>query len=375
MILDSIKYSQFKGEPGEWNLAEAKLGKINLIVGKNASGKSRTINIMSSLSNLLSGKIKPSFKSSNFTAVFKNDDKSIKYNLFISNGKVTKEELSSDGKILLKRGVTGKGKIYTLPMKKEMEFQTPPTELASNFRRDSVQHPFFEVLYKWSTSINVYKFGTPLGQDTMIIWSEEQKNNQNINISELEGTHKIFKEGNSKYGSKFIKAILKDMTEVGYSIDSIELDKPDNVESRLGLLCLTLKEKDVDVRINQTDLSQGMFRALSLIIQINYYNLLNKSSCIMIDDIGEGLDYERSTNLINLLISKAESSEVQLIMSTNDRFVMNNVPLKYWSIIQRGKNSSRIFNYQNSKKTFEEFEFTGLNNFDFFSKKFFEKGF
>ncbi|MES1225487.1 MAG: ATP-binding protein, partial [Bacteroidota bacterium] len=58
-----------------------------------------------------------------------------------------------------------------------------------------------------------------------------------------------------------------------------------------------------------------------------------------------------------------------------DRFVMNKVPLKYWSIIQRNLSGSKIFNYKNSKKVFDEFEFTGLNNFDFFSKNFFENGF
>ncbi len=122
------------------------------------------------------------------------------------------------------------------------------------------------------------------------------------------------------------------------------------------------------------DISQGMFRALSLIIQINYFSFLNKPSCIVIDDIGEGLDFERATKLIQLLIQKSEKSDVQLIMSTNDRFVMNNVPLKYLSIIQRVSKGSKIYNYQNSKKIFDEFEFTGLNNFDFFAKKFFEKG-
>jgi hypothetical protein len=52
-------------------------------------------------------------------------------------------------------------------------------------------------------------------------------------------------------------------------------------------------------------------------------------------------------------------------MSTNDRFVMNNVPLEYWSIMQRYPNESKIYNYRNSRKQFEDFELTGLSNFDF----------
>ena len=54
-------------------------------------------------------------------------------------------------------------------------------------------------------------------------------------------------------------------------------------------------------------------------------------------------------------------------MATNDRFVMNRVPLEYWSVIRRLPNMSKIYNYQNSKELFDNFEFTGLSNFDFFS--------
>ena len=56
---------------------------------------------------------------------------------------------------------------------------------------------------------------------------------------------------------------------------------------------------------------------------------------------------------------------IQLIMSTNDHYVMNNVPLEYWQVIQRKGGECRVFNYQNSKEKFDEFEYMGLNNFDF----------
>lgn len=57
--------------------------------------------------------------------------------------------------------------------------------------------------------------------------------------------------------------------------------------------------------------------------------------CIVIDDIGERLDYERSCALIELLMSKATTQQVQLIMTTNDRFVMNKVPLEAWTVLHR----------------------------------------
>ena len=68
-----------------------------------------------------------------------------------------------------------------------------------------------------------------------------------------------------------------------------------------------------------------MFRALSLITQITYSQLTSTPSCILVDDIGEGLDYERASALIKLVVEKARGKSIQLIMATNDRFVMNSV--------------------------------------------------
>ncbi|MDR1553026.1 MAG: hypothetical protein LBS69_06145, partial [Prevotellaceae bacterium] len=43
MILQRFKYSEFSGQPQEWRLEEFSLEKVNLLVGKNATGKTHTI--------------------------------------------------------------------------------------------------------------------------------------------------------------------------------------------------------------------------------------------------------------------------------------------------------------------------------------------
>ncbi|NJO94621.1 MAG: ATP-binding protein [Hydrococcus sp. RM1_1_31] len=165
-------------------------------------------------------------------------------------------------------------------------------------------------------------------------------------------------------------------------IDAIEKNidfKDANDEEEIGAAWkpeyLYVKEHDLAEMTEQIYMSQGMFRALSLIIQINYLLLAGKPSCILIDDIGEGLDFERSSALIQLLIRKAETGIVQLIMTTNDRFIMNGVPLDYWSVIERKPGLAKLHNTSNSKQIFEDFKFTGLNNFDFFSTQFYIEGF
>jgi hypothetical protein len=84
----------------------------------------------------------------------------------------------------------------------------------------------------------------------------------------------------------------------------------------------------------------------------------------------EGLDFARSDALIKTIISKAEKTQMQLLMASNDRFVMNGVPLKYWTVLDREGSIVHVYNESNSREVFESFKFTGLNNFDFLATDF-----
>lgn len=372
MQLETITYAQFEGKPEEWSITDFSFGNINLIVGKNATGKSRTLNIIQALGNLVSGYIKLQFKSGNYKALFNEDGEKLTYFLKYEKSKVIEEKLVIGSTTKLDRGHRGEGTIYAVKEKRDMKFQAPPSELACVNRRDSVQHPFFEDLHKWGKNLRSYLFGTPLGRDHYAVFRED-KEEEKLNLKDTKQTVAIFKKGQKKYSKEFIDNIKTDMAKVGFNLDNITVGSPISItfqnllEPLQGIL---VKEVDLKGTTDQNSISQGMFRALSLIIQLNYSLLASVPSCILIDDIGEGLDYERASALIKLLIDKAKKSCVQLIMSTNDRFVMNNVPLEYWSIMRRFPNESKIYNYKNSRKQFDDFELTGLNNFDFFTSDF-----
>ena len=83
--------------------------------------------------------------------------------------------------------------------------------------------------------------------------------------------------------------------------------------------------------------------------------------------------YPKDHPRIDLLRGKAREFGFQLIMSSNDRFVMNKAPLEEWCVLQRRGNRVRVRNYENSREAFEEFKFTGLGNFDFFATDFLEE--
>lgn len=379
MRIKSIKYGQFEREPEEWKLDRCTFDQINLLVGKNASGKSFTLNIIKGLAIILSKQKKLPFTSGNYEVHFDNKGEEIVYFLKYGKRQVIKERLKIGSKTLLDRSSTGKGTIFASQLKKPIKFQTPRDEIAALARRDSIQHPFLEHLYNWGINLMHFYFGGQLGKDSYFLPTGKGTKTE-IDFIDTNQVVAVFKNGQEKFSNKFTTAIKKDMSLVGFQIDNIEIDIqrgiifPDTLILPSPPLGLVAKEPDLKGKTDQQYMAQGMFRTLSLIIQINYAQMARVPSCILVDDIGEGLDYERSTNLIKLLIEKAKNSDVQLIMATNDRFVMNNVPLKYWSVIRRIGNGSRIYNYRNARKIFDKFEFTGLSNFDFFSSDYFLGG-
>jgi len=372
MKLISLDYAQYEGQPKQWRLSGLSLGNVNLLVGRNASGKTRTLNIIVGLAKLLSPITKLGFDSGNYDVKFDDDGKILNYVLHFEHTKIVSERFVEEGKVLLERSAGGIGKIWAVKINDLIDFQAPEDQLAAVVRQDAIQHPFLAPLQKWARSLYHYPFGTPLGQDQFIIEAKDPI--APFDLKDFRRVVLIFKRGLNEYRDPFKQSIMKDMDRIGYPLSDINIQPPTSIIIGGPLpgpfMGLCVHEKALAGVTDQIDMSQGMFRALSVIIQITYAQMSNTASSILIDDIGEGLDFERSCELIRLLIEKAKRSKVQLIIATNDRFVMNTVPLESWSVLQRSGGDSRVFNYANSKAKFDEFKFTGMNNFDFFATNF-----
>lgn len=343
---------------------------MNLIVGTNSSGKTKILNTVSNLARLLAGDIKSTMLSANYDVEFFDNGQVFKYQLEISNKKVTKEVFSIDSKNYLDRGVNGVGKIWAEKLRERIEFQLAEDDVAAYSRRDSIQHPFFEKLYEWARSLYHYRFSTNMGKEFFAVIQDKPVSD--FDPRQTEKVVGILKRGIDKYGDQFIESIKADMAEIGYFLDDVNIKPPVSVvfHEPAGIVGLSVKESNLSHITDQADMSDGMFRAISLIIQLNFAEMTQTPSCVLIDDIGEGLDFERSCSLIKLLLRKTERSKIQLIMATNDRFIMNSVPLEAWTVLRRTGSQIKVYNYSNSRETFDQFKFTGLNNFDFFAYNF-----
>lgn len=368
MQLNTIKFAENEGTPQEWVLEGLSVGPRNLIVGKNASGKTRTLNVINALARSLAGlQPHPPGPSGNFDCQLQHDNKIYQYLLRIENQQVISEMLSIDGKVLLERGEGGVGKILAEQISggTKIPFQTPTSELAAVVRRDAIQHSFLEPLYAWASSVRHYHFGSTLGKDKLALF---QSGAPKVDERDENAVVGIFRDGKKEFADEFITALINDLACVDYHIENVDTSSP--VSIRISGFPgephgLYVKEKDLPGVTDQFSMSQGMFRVLSLLIHVNYFQMKKTATCVLVDDIGEGLDFDRSCRLIELLRLKANHSNLQIILSTNDRFVMNEVPLDEWSILQRKGNHVAVRNYSNSRKIFDDFKFTGLSNFSF----------
>lgn len=373
MRLLSLTYSEFENTPQYWSLDKITLGPKNLIVGKNSTGKSRTLNVVAALANTLSGpRLMP--PSGLYRGEWRGDDKSYLYSYHIVDSQVVSEQLVIDEVLMLDRGVGGFGTIYAEKINdgQMIEFQTPTNEFAITKRRDAIQHSFIEPLYQWAAAFRYYHFGAALGKDQISVVSP---NPPALDEKDENAVVGVFRAGVKEFGLAYVDSIVDDMNDIGFNIEMVRAGAPITVRfdnPAAEFLAMQVKERDVFGYVDQISMSQGMYRVLALLVHVNYLQLKGTSTCVVIDDIGEGLDYERSCGLINVLRNKASSYGLQIIMSTNDRFVMNEVPLEEWTVLHRKGHQVGVFNHLNSAEKFDDFRFTGLSNFSFFEMDFLE---
>ena len=374
MILSKFSYQEFYGAPRYWELEEFELGAINLIVGNNTSGKSRTLNVIFGLSRVLTTP-ELNLVSGLYNAYFNEGNNVFHYTIEYNNGIIHQEKLLRNDSILFYRDSNGLGKILNENTNIEQDFKIPNTQLVAT-RRDEIQFPYLEELYKWASNVRHFRFSKETEKHTLAIIDSNKPitdlNNQNITNQAIA----VFRRGKTDFRNKYVDSIIRDFNSIGYSINNIDVGTLQSVkvDGAIGskLIGLRVFETDREGMTDQSEMSDGMFRALSLIIHYNYYELTEKNLNVLIDDIGEGLDYERSTSLIKLLIEKSKKTGIQLIMSSNDKFVMNNTNLDYWQAISRNGGKVKMYNKFNSFESFENFRFTGLNNFDFYTTEFYK---
>lgn len=344
MILSSFGYK----EPG-WDLAElTPLKSVNLLVAKNATGKTRTIRALQNVTAFLQQKeTYGGIRTFETELVFLDSEDSefrLEYSFGLKEGVVEKEKLSVNGRVLIKRS-------KTISKYDKIIINPPSEKLIVQVRRDQNLYPEIEQLMSWAEGV-ISVSCSDINPFTIII------------------TNKLlnpwgFSELVEALRPQELKKVLSCAKKLGYNITWIK-----TIEATAGLKLVQVKERYISNNMVDIQLSSGMLRTLYLLCFISVIKHSQKLSMLLIDDMGEGLDYRRSTDLGKLIFSDCEKNCLQLIASSNDAFMMDVVDIANWQVLRRKGSKVSVINQSKNHDLFRSFRMTGLSNFDLFSSDF-----
>lgn len=353
MILKNFSYRNPKEANTNFSLEidPIALNQINLIVGKNSVGKSTLTHSIHNFCRMITQKI-PGFIIGKHDFTFtSNKGDEIHYEVD-HNGRWIEEKLTLGEEVVLERTLE-KTRIKSFTNDKKNEIAPPNNKLVLQVRRDKKEYPFFEDIVSWAENTSLFKFG---------LLSPEDLKFRDRSLDRTAGFIDVIPYDVKQMDENDKKLLFQEMALLDYSLEKLGVENLGRQNSIIYIF-----EKGIEGPLFHPQLSQGMLRTLFLLIFVNARIKEGKMSTLIIDDLCEGLDFERAKKLGKLLLRKIQDTKIQLIATSNDNFLMDVFPIKYWNILTREKSMIKTANYQNNKEKFDEFKFTGLSNFDLFS--------
>ena len=343
MKLISFEYSDYS-----WALKKVTFGNLNLLAGRNAVGKSKTLNAIVLFVKFLNGEVNAATPAHWCKVEFITDDNTIlSYGYDYADNVITDETLYRGGDKIISRnkehafiGIT--------------EVNPPANKLCVQSQRDTKNYPEFESIMQWAEKLKGYSFSELSSTKSYHVPS---LCNERIDFSDM------FERIDKVEGKKVF--VIDKMKELDYEIDSIDLV---NISDKFNIVIV--KEHGVNTPLYSALLSNGMLRVLYIFAYMAYLSTEKGARTLLIDDLGEGLDFSRSKKLSKIIFDYCDEHNIQLIVTSNDNFMMNAVNLDYWIVLQReGEITSGISNITHPDM-FVKFKKMGLNNFDMLSTDF-----
>lgn len=336
---------------GRWRTDKLEMFYQNLLVGKNAVGKSTVIRTLSKIASIISQRRSlDDYANLACLIAIENPDFTAIYRFSWADSKVADEYLSvvyndTEKKIWIERTADEATFCGTV-------VNPPHDKLLLNLKRDTVLYPEIEAIVSWAENIDAFSF----------------------NEFDLDGDGRLsarfIKGGDDLYtmvkalSPESLDRVINQAERMEYHLEKIETLEFAEVKK------VIFTERGVSPFLFDFDLSKGMFRTLYLLIYLEYIAQSGKPATLLIDDLCEGLDYDRSTKLGKYVFEYCSKNDIQLIATSNDSFLMDVVDLNYWSILQRDGSKVSAINHMNHPELFEDFSFTGLSNFDLLSSDF-----
>lgn len=345
MVITSFDYHEFN-----WNLTSVPLGDLNLIVGKNAVGKSKTLASLVQVAKVIKGDVSNVYLRHQCKMAFRLDgDDELEYSYAMGNNKEIESEYLKKGEEIILRRNGAEAWI------REDSVNPPANKLCIQSWRDTEKYPEFEAIMQWAEQIKGFSFSNMSQSHSFLVpcmFNEQME--LSLLFEHIDDEKKTY--------------IIEKMRELDYDIEKIDpiplIDK---------LTIITLHENGVGMPLLSNTMSNGMLRVFYILSYLVYVSAEEGAKTLLIDDLGEGLDYSRSKKLSKIVFDYCEKYGIQLIVTTNDNFLMNAIDLKHWIILRREKEQVNAVSERTHPEIFIKFKRTGLNNFDMFSTDFVSK--
>ena len=336
--IQSLKLSE-KYPNGDINFEydEIRFQNINLIIGPNASGKTKFFELLKFLRAIHSKQLNPPSIDKIFMAkiLFENEEKEIiTYDLKLdpklgvsetitSQSKQYLEKDKNNGMLLLdektgqkKSLLTNKRSSITKQIEDYKEFFPTIYEIGS----------FFEYMLFLSTDkFNPLATGLNNFPDSMVL---------NENMANLSSVLQNWKKNHPE----IYKNLLLEYKKFFPIVETFSFEKM-LMSNSTSVDMLMMKEKNIKRKIPAINLSAGMLRILCLLILPMTRKIFSnphiqfKFSLIVIDEIDNGLDYSSIENIIDYL--ESESSFAQIIFSSHSPLICNFVDPEKWYVFNR----------------------------------------
>lgn len=345
MIITLFDYQEFN-----WNLSSIPFGNLNLIVGKNAVGKSKTLDSLVRTVKIIKGDLSGVFLGHQCRLVFKLDDnEEMEFSYSITrNNTIESEFLKRGNEVIVERD-------DSVTRIKGETVNPPSNKLCIQSQRDTTKYPEFEAIMQWAEQIKGFSFSDLSSSNYYMVPSMF---NDRKELSELF-------EHISEERKEFIKEKMHDLD---YGVGSIEQVKVSD-----NFTIITLMENGVSMPLLPNIMSNGMLRVFYIFSYLAYLSAEEGAKTLLIDDLGEGLDYSRSKKLSKIIFDYCAEHGIQLIATSNDNFLMNAVDLRHWIILLRENEQITAVCEKTHPEMFLKFKRLGLNNFDLFSTDFISK--
>jgi len=331
MRIDQIYYKSPHGE----EIGPVHLNQdLSVIIGDNAAGKTRTINLLFNIA-IMHKQPKPRFLGQH-SIIFYDDDKKYKYDFVISNsaGKtiVVQDSIrmtSPKETVFFDRS---EGVLFNEVSRENEKYSPLEDELSINYVKDTQKHATLLKIKEHLSQFKKLDYSLGVSFQFAILKSPD------VLMSEPDGTllDAAISNISKNYPDKFA-TINQHFRTMFPTVESITIG-PHLLNPQVVFETILIKESFLKNPYPFFEASSGMIKALAL-LSILFSPL--DASCVLIDELENSLDHKRLSALADII--KGASTGKQILITTHSPVLANLFGLEHWIIVRRHDTRTKFY--------------------------------